>query len=91
MDQKKIKLLLDENIDFRIIPIFKELNIIFSTVRDQGWSGYKNGDLSKLVKKENYILVTRDKDFTFLFSKYGIQVIYLDIHPPLPETSMNEI
>lgn len=45
--------------------------------------GVKNGELSLKVKQNNLILVTRDKDFTFLWKKYRIQVVYLAIEPAI--------
>ena len=82
-DLKKVQLLLDENVSHRLNHLFNRLNIKFSTVQAQGWRGYKNGELAQQVKQNNSILLTRDRDFIFLWNKYQIKVIYLNIHPPL--------
>ena len=80
---KKAKFLLDENIPINLKPVFTSLNLVCVTIRDLKWFGIRNGKLSEKVKKESYILITRDKDFTFLWNKYQIQVIHIAIEPPL--------
>jgi predicted nuclease of predicted toxin-antitoxin system len=91
MDLTKVQFLLDENISYRLLPLFKKYHLNFSTLQKFGWSGVKNGELAKKVKQHNYILVTRDKDFTFLWKKYGIRVIYLAIKPPIITDLTNEL
>ncbi|MHA1356321.1 MAG: DUF5615 family PIN-like protein [Candidatus Heimdallarchaeota archaeon] len=83
MALKEAKFLLDENIPIKLKGIFSSLNLTCVTVRDMKLFGVRNGKLSEKVKKESYILVTRDKDFTFLWKKYQIQVIHIAIEPPL--------
>lgn len=81
MGLKKVKFLLDENIPIKLKQVFINHGIQCTTIKDKGWLGIKNGDLSKKVQQENIILVTRDKDFTFLWDRHKIQVIYLTIEP----------
>jgi len=80
-DLKQVKFLLDENIPINLKHIFLDHGISCSTVKEKGWLGTKNGVLSKKAKQNNLILVTRDKDFTFLWKKYELHVIYLAIEP----------
>ncbi|HUT80992.1 MAG TPA: DUF5615 family PIN-like protein [Candidatus Bathyarchaeia archaeon] len=80
---KKAKFLLDENVPLKLKQLFTSHNLSCDTVRDLQWLGIRNGALSQKVIAESYILVTRDKDFTFLWEKYSIQVIYLSIEPAL--------
>lgn len=80
---EKVQFLLDENVSHRLNLLFNRFNIKFSTVQAHGWSGYKNSELAQQVKQNNYILLTRDRDFIFLWNKYQIKVIYLNIHPPV--------
>lgn len=85
MENKAPKFLSDENIPKKLKSIFETNNYIVDTVQELGWSGIKNGELSKQTKYKNYILVTRDRDFIYLWEKYSIQVIYLAIHLPVIE------
>ena len=81
MALKKAKFLLDENLDVKLAKALTALGLSCYTLRDKGWAGITNGDLSQIVKKNNYVLITGDKDFTFLWDKYKIQVIHISIHP----------
>ena len=83
MDLKQAKFLLDENVPLKLKYIFLDRGISCVTVKEKGWLGTKNGILSNKIKQNNLILVTRDKDFTFLWKKYGLQVIYLAIEPAI--------
>ena len=83
MALKKVKFLLDENMPIKLKSVFTSLELSCVTVRDLKWFGIRNGNLSIKVKEGSYILITRDKDFVFLWDKYEIQVIFLAIEPPL--------
>jgi len=63
------------------LKTFKKRGLDARTVQEVGWSGIKNGDLSQKVFTDNFVLVTRDKDFTFLWKKYQIKVVYLAVEP----------
>jgi predicted nuclease of predicted toxin-antitoxin system len=81
MGLKKVKFLLDENIPIKLKQVFIDRGIQCTTIKDEGWLGIKNGELSNKLLQGNIILVTRDKDFTFFWKKHKIQVIYLTIEP----------
>jgi predicted nuclease of predicted toxin-antitoxin system len=76
-----VKFLLDENVPVKLKYVFTDRKIHCVTIKEEGWLGIKNGELSNKLKHHHFILVTRDKDFTFLWEKYKIQVIYLAIEP----------
>jgi len=81
MVPKKAKFLLDENLDVKFAKVLTSLGLTCYTLRSKGWIGIKNGALSQRVKENDFVLITADKDFTFLWEKYKIQVIYVSIHP----------
>ena len=60
-----MKLLLDENLPIKLKNSFSIKHKVL-TVRDQGWSGKKNGELLKSMIKEGFeALVTLDKNLKF--------------------------
>ena len=72
-------MLLDEHLPKRLKLDLPEYEVF--TVRDMGWSGVKNGELLKLMLKNNFeILITFDKNLQHQqnFSKYTILVIVLN-------------
>lgn len=81
MGLKKVKFLLDENVPKKLNRVFIDAGIQCTTIKEEGWLGIKNGELSIKLQQKNLVLVTRDKDFTFLWKKHKIQVIYLAIEP----------
>jgi predicted nuclease of predicted toxin-antitoxin system len=91
MQLTQILFLLDENVDQRIKVVFNKLHLKYSTVQQEGWSGIKNGQLSQRVKQNNLVLITRDKDFTFLWKKFEIRIIYLAIEPPNFQNIIKEL
>ncbi len=56
-----MRILLDENMDRKLRDAFKAEHDV-TTVRDQGWSGKKNGDLLRAAEAEFDVLVTLDKN-----------------------------
>ena len=73
-----MKLLLDENLPKKLKLDFTEHEIY--TVTDKGWNGVKNGELLKLLVKENFdVLLTFDKNLQHQqnFKNYTVQVIVL--------------
>ena len=82
MVPKKAKFLLDENLDIKLAKSLTTLGLSCSTLKSKGWTGIRNGDLSQKVKN-GLVLITADKDFTFLWDKYKIKVIYVSIHPKI--------
>lgn len=80
---KKVKFLLDENVPIKLKRVFIDRGIHCVTIKEKGWLGVKNSKLSEQVKQNNLIIITRDKDFMFLWKKFKIQVIYLAIEPAI--------
>lgn len=73
-----MKLLLDENLPKKLKPDFRDYEIY--TVREQGWNGFKNGDLLSLMLAEGFeVLITFDKNLQHQqnFHKYPLCVIVL--------------
>lgn len=73
-----MRLLLDENLPKRLKTDFLEHEIF--TVRDKEWNGVKNGELLKLLIKNDFnVLITFDKNLQYQqnFLKYTIAVIVL--------------
>ena len=73
-----MKLLLDENLPKRLKADFSQHEIY--TVREKNWNGVKNGELLKLMLKENFhALLTFDKNLQHQqnFDKYTITVFVL--------------
>ena len=79
--QGETRVLLDENIPRELLKVFKKRGLGARTVQAAGWSGIKNGDLAQKVLAENFVLVTRDKDFSFLWKKHRIKVVYMGVEP----------
>lgn len=88
-----MKLLIDENLPKKLKLDFPEHEIF--TVSDMDWKSKKNGELLKLMLKQNFeILLTFDKNLQFQqnFSKYPIAVFilnaddntYLTLKPLIP-------
>lgn len=91
MPYQKEKFLFDENIDYNLRKLFDEFRLKFSTVQKEGWGGSKNGEICKLVKDNDFIILTNDSDFEFLWKKYLIKVIYFAIKPANIEDSTLEL
>lgn len=88
---KQMEFLLDENVSYRLKKLFIRLNIHCTTVQQQGWGGLRNGELSPKIQQLGAVLVTRDRDFTFLWKKYDIKVIYIAIEPSIAEVIASEL
>jgi len=74
-----MKLLLDENLPKKLKQDFSEFEVY--TVRDQGWSGKKNGELIALMITERFdALLTFDKNLQYQqnFNKYALPVLVLN-------------
>ncbi|TSD67809.1 hypothetical protein FFF34_010605 [Inquilinus sp. KBS0705] len=73
-----MKLLLDENLPKKLKLDFPDHEIY--TVGDKGWNGIKNGELLKLLIKEEFdALLTFDKNLQYQqnFKKYTVNVFVL--------------
>jgi hypothetical protein len=74
-----MKMLLHENIPFRLYRDFTEEHQVYS-VKYMGWEGFKNGELLHLMLIEKFeALITWDQNFGFQqnFLKYPIAVFVL--------------
>lgn len=74
-----MKILLDENIDVRLIKNLTEYDIF--TVSQMGWLSMKNGELIKLAIENSFThIVTLDKNIQFQqnLEKYKINFIIFD-------------
>lgn len=74
-----MRLLIDENLPKRIKNDFQDHEIF--TVSDKGWRSKSNGDLLKLMLKEEFdIFLTFDKNLQYQqnFEKYPISVFVLN-------------
>lgn len=79
------RFILDENVDYRLLPVFEARNLSVTTVQGKGRKGAQNGALAKLVRDEDLILITRDREFAHSWKTHQIRVLYLAIHPPTAE------
>ncbi|MHA1266506.1 MAG: DUF5615 family PIN-like protein [Candidatus Helarchaeota archaeon] len=66
MGLKQAKFLLDGNVPIKIKQVFNVRGLYCVTAKEKGYLGVTNGELSKKIQQNDLILVTRDKDFTFL-------------------------
>jgi len=74
-----MKLLLDENLPVKLKEFFSNTHAV-STVREQDWSGKKNGELLQLIADNGFeALVTIDKNLSHQqnLDKFDIKVIIL--------------
>ncbi len=69
----------------KLKQVFTDRGITCITAKEKGWLGLKNGQLPIKVRENRFVLVTHDKDFTVLWKKYKIQVVYLAIEPAILE------
>lgn len=74
-----MKLLLDENLSRRIIPLILEVYPESTQVELLGMSAYSDVQLWAFARDNDYILVTKDSDFSDLSTLYGYppKVIWL--------------
>jgi predicted nuclease of predicted toxin-antitoxin system len=76
-----MRFILDENVDKRLRKFFLDNSLICQTMFDFNLNGIKNGDLSKCLKKNDFILVTHDNDFRLNWKIYGLKVVLISIRP----------
>jgi len=80
-----IKFLLDENVPYKIWKSIKDPGFECSTVQELGWKGFKDKDIAKNLQNKKLIFITRDKDFTFIWKRYDLRVVYIAIEPAIFE------
>lgn len=66
-----MKLLLDQNLSFRIIKIISKLFPEVSSLRQHGLIDASDRQIWDFARKENYIIVSKDSDFHQLSFLYG--------------------
>jgi len=59
-----MRILLDENIDRLLKPLFAPVFEVV-TVRERGWEGKQNGELLRAAEKEFDVFVTMDRNLPF--------------------------
>jgi len=77
-----MKILLDENIDVRFKKLFKDSLHEVYTVRDMQWNGIKNGELLKLLERNNFdCWIVADKNIPYQqnISNLPCLIIVLDV------------
>lgn len=85
MELTQTKFLLDENVPIKLKRTFFELGVKCQTIKDLGWCGLKDKEIAARITHSDYILITRDKDFTFIWQQKLLKVIFLAIHPVVLE------
>jgi len=86
MELTQIKFLLDENIPLKLKSTFTKKGLDCTSVRELGWSGFKDKEISKQIGGKKVVLITRDRDFTFIWQKQNLRIIYLAIEPAILNT-----
>ena len=91
-----MRVLLDENLDWRLVRYF-DAEFQVTTVSRQGWKGKRNSELLRQAEATFDVLVTLDKGIEFQqnVSKYNIGVIQIsarssrleDIQPAMLEVN----
>ena len=81
MNLEKLQFLIDENVPVGILKIFKKFNLDCVSIQNLGWSGYKDTEIAQKIANTSRILITRDKDFHFLWERYKLRVVHLMIEP----------
>ena len=79
MNLTNLQFLIDENVPFGLIKLFHNNNIACTSVQKLGWNGYKDIEIAEKLSDTTQILITRDKDFQFLWENYNLRVIHLMI------------
>jgi len=85
MDLTQTRFLLDENVPIKLKRVFVDLGLTCLTIKDLGWCGLKDKEIASRISYSDYILITRDKDFTFTWQQKQLRVIYLAIEPVVVE------
>ncbi|EMJ90892.1 DUF5615 family PIN-like protein [Leptospira alstonii] len=79
----QVKILADENVDFRIIQKLRESGFTVQSVLED-FRSYGDFEILQIAKKSNSILLTLDKDFgewVFAHKEDPIGIVLLRYHP----------
>ena len=60
---------------------FNEKSISCTSIQKLGWNGYNDTAIAQKLSDTTQILITRDKDFQFLWGTYNLRIIHLMIEP----------
>lgn len=76
-----MRILLDENIDRRLKPLFDRQHKVV-TVSEYGWSGEKNGALLQLAAKEFDAFITMDQNIQYQqnLAAYNLGIVLVKAH-----------
>ena len=66
-----VRLLLDENLSERLLPILRGLFAGSAHIRARGLGGVADSMLWEVAKRDNFVLVTKDEDFVALSVLHG--------------------
>ena len=73
-----LRVLLDENLPTKLEYRFDNPLLFVSTIRDQNWLGKKNGELLRLMKAHQFVvLITNDKGIRYQQNKYTFSLFIL--------------
>ena len=78
---REMKFLLDENVTHKALNLISDMGYQVSSVKKEKLLGTKNGDLSPIIKENDWVIITHDKGFRSHCVKYGLKVILVDTHP----------
>jgi len=72
-----LKILLDENISYEIIPFLEKFGYYVEHIKKIGKTGIKNGEVYQLAISKEMWIITRDTDFLNIikFSTYDVKGI----------------
>lgn len=76
-----MKFLLDENVSHKALGIISKLGFQVSSVKREKLLGIKNGDLSPVLNREDWVIITHDRGFRAHCFKYKLKVILIEVHP----------
>lgn len=79
----QVKILADENVDFRIVQKLRESGFTVQSVIED-FRGFGDFEILQIAKKSNSILLTLDKDFgewVFAHKEEPIAIVLLRYHP----------
>ena len=63
MNLTNLQFLIDENVPFGLLKLFRKKSIACQSVQKLGWNGYKDIEIAEKLSDTTQILITRDKGF----------------------------
>ena len=78
---ENLQFLIDENVPVGLLKLFRKFNLNCVSIQSLGWSGYKDREIAQKIANTSRILITRDKDFQFLWERYKLRIVHLMIEP----------